>query len=350
MNYYKKMTEMDDIYNIIGRVLSGEASSDEEENLRRWLEQSKENRELFENMSLAWKGAGLIASPSDESRVLNRVKSRIREEQNAIEKKTKTLPLFGWYRAVASVLLLVALGSLTWFQLADSFSWLNTIGYEVVACEAGQQQDIELTDGSIVYMNGDSKLKYKADFEKTERNVFLQGEAFFKVARNEQKPFVIGLKEAEVKVLGTSFNIKAYPEDQMVETSVLTGKVAFTHRNHFLNSKNDESIHLTPGQKGVIDNFRGSLVSKEVDNQLDIAWMKRELIFENTNLDELTKSLHRMYGVNFKLTDGSLKNLKITAKFENEKIDEVLKILEMTSEFSYKIDENLIVIGKKGEF
>ncbi len=342
------MTEMDKINQLIAKQFAGEISEKEAGQLGDWLKASSENEKLFNDLKAEWENLDLKSSISDKSRVLNNVKSRIKAEEQD-KKVTKKLFSRSWYHIAASVIALISISAIAWHQVQDPFSILNTMGYEVNECNPGHQKELMLADGTHIFLNGDSRIKYKRNFTGNERNVFLQGEAFFNVARNEQKPFVIGLKKAEVKVLGTSFNVKAYPEDKKMETSVLTGKVAFTHTQGMLKKK-QESMYLVPGQKGVVDRSNKSFDKLQVDNEKDVAWINKNLHFENTTLLEITRTLYRMYGVNFKFTDGSLKDLRITANFENEKLEEVIKILEMTSEFSYKMENNLVILGTKGDF
>ncbi|MDE5416929.1 FecR family protein [Labilibaculum sp. DW002] len=340
---------MDKIHQLIAKHFAEDISSEEMSQLRGWLDASAENKMLFDDLKQKWDALELSSSSNDKTRVLNNVKERIRAEKKKSEKSVRNLFYGNWYRLAASVALTISLGSLAYYQLSEPFSILNTIGYEVKECEAGENSVFLLADGSQIVMNGDSRVKYKENLPGIERNIYLEGEAFFDVARNEQKPFVINMDGANVKVLGTSFNVKAYPDDETMETSVLTGKVAFTPTKGILN-KEKESIFLIPGDKGFINEKRNQVDKLNVDNQLDIAWMKKNLNFSNTALADLTKSLYRMYGVKFKFTDNDLKDLKITASFENEKLEEVMKILEMTSEFSYQIKNDLIVIGGENEF
>ena len=245
-------------------------------------------------------------------------------------------------RIAASVVTFISLGALSYYEISDPFSHLNLIGYDLIEADAGEQQSQILADGSTVYLNGDSRLKYKIDSESTERKLYLEGEAFFDVARDESKPFVIGLEDSKVQVLGTSFNIQAYPEDEQISTSVITGRVAFE-------ASRSESLILVPGNKGVINKSKNSIDKLDVDNSKDIAWVGKTLYFNNASVSEMSKSLYRMYGVKIKLVDGSLEDLRITAKFENENIDEIFKILEMTNEFSYLIEGNVVMLGEAGK-
>ncbi|MCZ4695404.1 DUF4974 domain-containing protein [Ancylomarina euxinus] len=336
---------MSEIQNIITKVLAGSANKEEQDLLNDWLREKPENKRSFELQRQQWEEILLVVDEEDKKRVFTDIKKRINQETKVVDfnERVSKKKSMGWMRIAASVVAFISLGALSYYEISDPFSHLNLIGYDLVEAEAGTQQTQLLADGSTVYLNGDSRLKYKVGSEANERKLYLEGEAFFDVARDESKPFVIGLEMSHVQVLGTSFNIKAYPEDEQISTSVITGRVAFE-------ASNTESLILIPGNKGVIDKDKKSIAKLDVDNSMDLAWMDKALYFENTSLSELAKSLHRMYGVKIKLTDGSLKNLKITAKFENEKFEEILKILEMTNEFSYRIDKEVVLIGRKGEF
>jgi len=336
---------MSEIHHIINKVLANSASKEEQSLLDVWLREKPENQHSFDLKRQQWEEILLIVDGEDKKRVFANIKNKINQGDKLIDlaERSKRKSSWGWMRIAASVVSIVSLGALSYYEISDPFSHLNLMGYDLVEADAGIQKTQILADGSTVYLNGDSRLKYKIDSESEERKLYLEGEAFFDVARDENKPFVIGLEDSNVKVLGTSFNIQAYPGDEQISTSVVTGRVAFER-------KEDKSLVLLPGNKGVIDKHQKSIEKYDVDNSRDVAWMNKALYFENTSLSDMAKSLYRMYGVRLKFTDGSLKNLKITAKFENEKIEEILKILEMTNEFSYMTDNELVLIGRKGEF
>ena len=336
---------MSEIHHIINKVLADSASKEEQNLLDSWLKEKPENQHSFDLKRQQWEEVLLVVDAEDKKRVFANIKNKINQDNKSIDFTERSLrkPSWGWMRVAASVVSLISLGALSYYEISDPFSHLNLVGYDLVEADAGVQKTQVLADGSTVYLNGDSRLKYKIDSDSEERNLYLEGEAFFDVARDESKPFVIGLEKSKVQVLGTSFNIQAYPDDEEISTSVHTGRVAFERGE-------DKSLILLPGNKGIIDKYQKSIEKYDVDNTKDVAWMNKALYFENTSLSDMAKSLYRMYGVKLKFTDGSLNNLKITAQFENEKIEEILKILEMTNEFSYKIDEELVLIGKKGEF
>ncbi len=332
---------MNKIHHIITKVLANSATKEEQSLLNNWLEEKPENRQAFELERQQWEEMLLVVNEEDKKRVFSDIKNRLGIETKVVDfnKYVAKKKSMGWMRIAASVVTFVSLGALSYYEVSDPFSHLNLIGYDLVEADAGNQKTQLLADGSTVYLNGDSRLKYRIDSESSERKLYLEGEAFFDVARDETKPFVIGLENSKVQVLGTSFNIQAYPDDEQISTSVITGRVAFE-------ASNNESLILVPGNKGVINKSRNSIDNLDVDNSKDIAWIGKGLHFENTSLSEMAKSLYRMYGVTIKLIDGSLEDLRITAKFENETIDEIFKILEMTNEFSYLIEDGVVMIGE----
>ncbi len=336
---------MSKIQYIITKVLASSANKEEQDLLNDWLMEKPENKQSFELKRQQWEEMLLTVDEEDKKRVFTDIKNRVGLNTKVVDfnKHVAKKKSMGWMRIAASVVTFISLGALGYYEVSDPFSHLNLIGYDLVEADAGNQKTQLLADGSTVYLNGDSRLKYRINPEANERKLYLEGEAFFDVARDETKPFVIGLEDSKVQVLGTSFNIQAYPEDEQISTSVITGRVAFE-------ASKAESLILVPGNKGIINKSRNSIDKLDVDNSKDIAWMSKALYFENTSLSEMSKSLYRMYGVTIKLIDGSLEDLKITAKFENENIDEIFKILEMTNEFSYSIEGDVVMIGKSGKF
>lgn len=337
--------QMNEIQYIITKVLANSASKEEQDLLNNWLIEKPENEQIFKLKRQQWEEMLLVVDKEDKKRVFTDIKNRIGIESKVVdfEKHIAKKRSIGWMRIAASIVTFISLGALSYYEISDPFSHLNLIGYDLVEVDAGNKKTQLLADGSTVYLNGDSRLKYKISSESSERKLYLEGEAFFDVARDETKPFIIGLEGSKVQVLGTSFNIQAYPEDEQISTSVITGRVAFE-------ASKAKSLILVPGNKGVIDKGQNSIDKLDVDNSKDIAWREKVLYFENTSLSEMSKSLYRMYGMTIKLVDGSLEDLRITAKFENENIDEIFKILEMTNEISYSIEGDMIMVGESGKF
>lgn len=205
----------------------------------------------------------------------------------------------------------------------------------------GTRSVITLVDGSKVWLNADSRLQYPATFEGNTREVALSGEAFFDVAKNKAKPFIIHLKNGTVRVLGTSFNIKAYDSDAYVETSVATGKVAFIPKN----AGKSDTTFLTHNRKAVYFLKTGMVRTISTLSNMDKAWTEGKLIFTNTSMDEIAATLERYFGKQVVINDEQLRSYRLTGSFENNSAEEILYYLSKTKPFTYRISESQIILS-----
>lgn len=209
----------------------------------------------------------------------------------------------------------------------------------------GIKSTIVLTDGSKIWLNADSKISYPEVFNGNTREVTLDGEAFFDVAKNPSKPFIIHLANGTVRVLGTSFNIRAYASEKMVETSVATGKVAFIPK-YTRTEKKQDTIFLTPENK-----VRFSLVKNEVTTQPTIsaddkAWTEGKMIFRSMLFKDIAAELERSFGKQVLFKDEAIAAYRLTGSFQNNTLAEILYYLSKTKTFSYTISDEQIIISK----
>lgn len=213
-------------------------------------------------------------------------------------------------------------------------------GYELFFNPAASGQMLEVTainqsvntvtlpDGSVVSLNSNTRLRYPKKFGKNIREVSVEGEAFFEVKPNKIKPFVIHAGNAQIKVLGTSFNVNAYPELKKVEVIVETGRVLVVNKTTEA-SQNKELI-LIPGDKGTLD-FSSNALLKTTNNDLNfLAWKTHNLIFKATSFGEVIGDLEKVYKVNIRLADPKLNDLLLTAHFNDYSLDFILKVIETT--------------------
>lgn len=205
----------------------------------------------------------------------------------------------------------------------------------------GQKSKIVLPDGSIVCMNGDSRLSYSSRFSTDKREVILSGEAFFEVVKDPSRPFVVVADKLITTALGTSFNIKAYPEDKEVLVSLLTGRVFVQRQNSagpvlFLNSREAAGL-----------NQEGVLMQKEFNYEQDILWKDGILYFNERRLEEAFKRLEKCHGVTFILQNLPRRPIIVTGKFDNETLDNILRSLSYTSNFTYAMENEVVIISFK---
>ncbi|MBA4407967.1 MAG: hypothetical protein C0397_00920 [Odoribacter sp.] len=185
-----------------------------------------------------------------------------------------------------------------------------------------------LPDGTLVSLNTDTKLKYPKKFSRNTREVTIEGEAFFEVKPNKNKPFIIHAGKAQIKVLGTSFNVNAYPETKLVEVTVETGKVQVIIKTTEPLQTNE--LILTPGDKGTLVYSSNSLLKTTNRNPNFLAWKTHNLIFKATSLVEVIEDLEKVYKVNIRLADSKLNGLLLTAQFNNYSLDFILEVIETT--------------------
>ncbi len=207
----------------------------------------------------------------------------------------------------------------------------------------GTKSTIELADGSKVWLNADSKIQYPSMFAGKLREVYLNGEAFFEVAKNPAKPFIIHLANGTVRVLGTSFNIRAYDNEKIVETSVATGKVAFIPK--YNSDKKQDTVFVTPNNK-----IRYQYNAEEVTvmptlAKDDKAWTEGKLIFKAMRLEDIAVQLERNFGKKVNFIDSNAKRFILTGAFQNNTLEEVMFYLSKTKNFYYKFTNNELLIA-----
>lgn len=229
-----------------------------------------------------------------------------------------------------------------------------------VSTRHGSRSKVTLPDGTTVWLNVSSKLTY--DYGKADsRNVTLEGEAFFDVVKDENRPFMIHTRKMDITVLGTSFNVRSYKEDKTVETSLIQGKVEVT-----ITGDNPEKIILAPNQKIVLPNLDIKIpiaASVPVTNKelytlgqvsvnphdslvAETAWKENYLIFNNERFEDIAVKMERWFDVSIAIQDSTVKNYRFTGTFANETVEETLEALKFTSMFHYNMDKKKITIKK----
>ena len=200
--------------------------------------------------------------------------------------------------------------------------------------QKGIRSIIILPDGSKIWLNADSRLKYPASFRDNGREVYLEGEAFFEIAKNPQRPFVVHLPKGNVQVLGTSFDIRAYEEEELMTTSVATGLVAFA------------GVYLTADRKAVYDVQSGKVNVGPTDAEADRGWINGIMTFSNQSLGRIAVELERSFGKPIKFRNTSIAQYRYTATFKNNTEEEILSTLRKVKSFHFTVTDKFIEINK----
>ena len=234
-----------------------------------------------------------------------------------------------------------------------------------VATKSGSRTRIQLPDGSLVWLNGSSKLVYdNKNFGEKLRQVTLSGEAYFDVVKNVNKPFIIHTAKMDIKVLGTTFNVKAYPGEKNTEASLIRGNIEITLQGHrekimmkpndklivqnegILKDKVEQGIPTKPNAKSNDSFVILSHLTFSPDNNtfIETAWVENKLIFDNESFEDVAKKMERWYGVVISFNNNKLKSLHMTGIFEKETVTEALSALQLLSTFSSNIKNDHITI------
>jgi transmembrane sensor len=256
----------------------------------------------------------------------------LRARQNMLRKRLSLV-----VSLAASVILLISLATFYIFNTNQVFRKTYT---ENIA-PRGQKSNVILPDGTKAFLNSGSMLRYDNFFAKKYRMVELVGEAYFEVSANEKLPFIIHAGDIEVKVLGTKFNVMAYPEDNFIETMVKEGKVTVTDR------RGSSRIILTANQRATFNKTSRQMLMNDAKPDLYTSWKENLLTFDNENFGDVIKKLERWYDVKILVEGTDSIRDRFTLTIKSESLREVLELISLTTNIEYTIKANEVTITYK---
>ena len=249
------------------------------------------------------------------------------------------------FRAAIILIPLVATALLIYFtQDAPSVVEQPQITQVEKQTQIGQKLQITFSDGTQVKLNADSKLTYTQPFDPEQREVYLEGEAFFEVTPDPDRPFLVHTGNVTTKVLGTSFNIRTYPEEAAIQVAVVTGKVMVENNHPDSSLDTGQTVILQPSEMATYD--KQSLITKvvSVDIEQITAWNQDILAFHNASFAEVVEQLERWYGVEFKILRSEPIKKGFDGSFQNKSLEHVLDGISYTSDFQYEIQGDTVLI------
>lgn len=215
----------------------------------------------------------------------------------------------------------------------------NTPQFNTLTTSKGEQYQVILPDGSHVWLNAASSLKYPVVFMGKERSVELEGEAYFEVAHNKKMPFKVKSQQQEVEVLGTHFNVNAYKDEQVIATTLLEGAVKVTLSTH------QKSMVIKPGEQAMVNH--ADLSMRQVDTEDIIAWKNNYFLFDNEDLESIMRKVSRWYNVEVSYQNSALKSQLFSGFISrNKNISQVIKTLELTNAAHFSIENNKVIVTK----
>lgn len=350
----------DKIPELIRKHLSGEATREELQFLLKWLKADAGHVVFFNQTCLAWENSADFSLKGYETELaLSRLNKRILQYQN---KPAKSIPVIRFGRVAAVMLMLVASSFFLYFFLVNNKKDNEMVQMFEAIAPPSQKSQIILSDGTKVWLNSGTVLKYSPDYGKQTRDVFLQGEAYFEVAKNPHKPFQVHASKLVIKALGTSFNVKCYDNEKTIETTLVEGSVKI-FKNASAISRKYTPIILKPNEKAVFvkenEHMEVAILEKEKfvassrtmsipdlpSIEAVISWKNEELIFENETFEEMAMKLERWYNVKFILSDQTMKTERYSGAFTNdESLDKVLEIISKATPIRYEIKNKTVKI------
>ncbi|HEX3008137.1 MAG TPA: FecR domain-containing protein [Bacteroidales bacterium] len=311
------------------KYIQGDSTPEEKENVLLWIAESTENKEEFYRLKNLW-ALIKVQEQGDEAQSED-VEVFIRTLQ-AKKAERFRINAFRLMRYAAIVVIAFLAGKIV-TRHPDALP--PVVKYNEVKVAAGQMAQLTLSDGTSVFINSCSSLKYPASFDARERKVMLKGEAFFTVAKNDQVPFVVETPLRSVKVLGTKFDVMAYPGARAFQTTLVEGKVAMTD-----NHGNDIAI-LKPGQQFTVDSASGKYDIKNVETNLFTSWKDGLYQFDHETLKGLAGYLERIFAVKINIKNSEIENYKFTGVISrNVPFEQIIKIIQVSSPIRYELKES----------
>lgn len=302
---------------ILYKFFEGKASPKEQRLIGQWLDESEKHKEVLVRERMVFDA--MIVSGG------------ITDRQSVQSRKKRTRVVFMELLRVAAVILVIFLvGGYIYVRKMEEIRLANNI----VTVPVGQRVNLQLPDGTSVWLNASSEIIYPAYFSGSTREIHLNGEAYFEVEHNASKPFIVHTETFDIKVLGTKFNVEAYKGMEGFTTALMEGSVEVTDRKN-----KDKSVRLYPAQKVAFRN--GELCKSPIDNYDVYRWREGLICFKETRFADLMRQLEKNYGVRILINNEAVKEKVFSGKFRTtDGIDNALRLLQKEGHYTFEWDEN----------
>lgn len=352
------MNDDEEIKMLLVKYITRQANDDETAFIKQWVTAHPENEQYFAQLYEAWQNSLLLDHNAiDTDKAYRLFASKISDNRQPAKKA---------YKARLAVAAVVAVIVTATFLLKNNQADVAPLNQ--LAAKPGNIRKVTLTDGTVVWLNSGSTLKYSEDFGKKNRRVYLEGEGFFEIAPGKKNiPFIVNTKNYLIRDIGTRFNLKAYPNDSFFETSVVNGEVSIEDKEHKDNAMNRIYIkqkqtlriwNRRSEQAEALNGFNNAPVKSYNEIQITqftsdkeanyIGWKDNLLVFDSNTLRDISKVLERRYDVKINISDTVLHNIKYSGNFKNvASIDKVLDIIKQNTPISYSKSGNIITITKE---
>ncbi|MDY0098511.1 MAG: DUF4974 domain-containing protein [Bacteroidales bacterium] len=335
------INNQDEILSLIAKHLTATADQVETARLKEWIEYSEENRRYFEQVGNIW-------DLSDRSIDLSKINTdeALKEVQKRTIKKSPVRTLWrSWQKIAAIIIIPLLAGTNLWIYQKSKRTISQdeeAVIYTEVIAAFGTRTSLSLADSTLVWLNSGSSLRYPNKFSDTDFKVYLTGEAYFEVRKKNPKPFIVQTSTLQVKATGTRFNVQEYSSDNISEVALVSGKI-FVNELDDDNNQSNLIAELFPNQRLTYNRQTKIKQITDEDTYRFVAWKDGKLIFRNDPLEEVSKKLSMMFNVDIEVKGSELKNYRYRATFEDESLEEILKLLKLSSPINFS-EENRVAL------
>lgn len=321
--------QTDNKIQLLQNFLHGSITDQELKNLFVWLNSEKGNLEFERLLDEKWLSNKFQTKENIDSSILfSKIKARIEDKQLSGSKQ-----FFIRFRKVAAIFILGLLIPTMYFTVLKPLEDNKEVVYFKESLSNEKIRKIILPDGTSVWLMSGSTITYPSNFSGNDsRNVEVTGEAFFDVAKDSLHPFILSLGEVGLKVIGTSFNVMNYGEDDQIQIVLKTGKIDLFKGEY---NSNKQFVHVTPGQLATYEKNKSKFSIKETDADKFTSWTEGILLFHDDPLDEVLKKLGRWYNIAIEIDDPSVSQFPFTATIKNENLDQIIDLLQYSTPFKY---------------
>ena len=313
-------------YDLLAKYFAGEASVTQIKTIEKWVAENAANKKSYDRMHFLWlqSAKGELEKQVNVSDAWTKMQFRMNAaKQVPIEKNIEAAEPSIYKRTAKRLLqfaaiIIIALGVNFLLKLISEPDYIST---------ESQMSSVEITlpDNSEIKLNKESKISYPEKFNGKRRHIKLEGEAFFEVEPDKEKPFIIEAQFAQIKVIGTSFNVQAYDDEDIVEVTVVSGVVELSDKDG-----NNKPTTLKKGEKGTLDKATGR-VYKEINEEDDeLQWMSTKIVFKDAELYQVAETLSIAYNVEIEFANEEIKNCRWNFILDDPTIEEIINILQMS--------------------
>lgn len=328
---------------LIGQYLSGNSRREETAKLMAWVEASATNRAFFEEMERVWRDAEQYQETPFEANMdaaWAKIDAQTPMNNQANRTTAKVVKMRNWRKITSMAAVILVLIGVGWWYTSQP----TEVIYQEIAVKTGDNEQLKYTlpDSSVVWLNENSQIAFVENFKK--RTIRLVGEAFFEVERMEESPFEIFSGDAKTKVLGTSFNIRAYPQEDIVEVTVATGTVEFSKKETAA-----ETVILTKGNSGILKKTEEKAVKETKGFSNAVTWKTEQYQFQNFN--DVLLSVERYFNVDIEVENKAILNCNFTnaGKLSELNLDILKELIEFQTNNSIQLEQRGERYFLKGE-